>query len=160
MRQDFDDGFVGVLTETISLHKCDGSVFENIRCRFASKGPRMIFVIDDVTLPIEAGDKLVRALPSGLLEEFLVDDPVYVASVHGLPAHFQVRVHRAAGGRRSASAAEWPGGRADPQTLGGGGIPSGFKSVTPTVTAQLDFPATRYRFQGGPSSQSHRDGLY
>jgi hypothetical protein len=91
MRQGLDYEFDRVCNDVLSLHKPDGRVFENIKARVSTKG----ILIMDVSLPIEVGDKLLRTLPSGLKEMFVVDDPVYCAPLAGLPAHFQIKVHRA-----------------------------------------------------------------
>ncbi len=91
MRQGLDDELSAVLTDVLTLEKPDGRVFENIKAHVSDKG----ILIIDVSLPIEAGDKLIRVVPSGLRDVFVVDDPGYHAAVGGvLPAHFQAKVHR------------------------------------------------------------------
>jgi hypothetical protein len=52
-------------------------------------------LIEDVHLPIEVGDKFICALPSGLTDELVVDDPGYCAKFSGIAAHYQVKVHPA-----------------------------------------------------------------
>jgi hypothetical protein len=80
------------LNDILSLHKPDGRVFERIAA-LVSQGR---ILITDVRLPIETGDRLIRNLPSGLRDEFIVDDPGFQQGIAGLPAHYQVKVHRAA----------------------------------------------------------------
>lgn len=91
------DVFSQFMTDTLCLHKPDGRVFENIRACVSGKG---VIAIEDVSLPIEVGDPLTRRLPSGLTETFIVDDPGYRESFSGIPAHYQVKAHRA-GAERS-----------------------------------------------------------
>lgn len=45
-------------------------------------------------LPVEPGDRFLREVPSGLLEEYIVEDPGFHAGLEGIPAHFQSRVRR------------------------------------------------------------------
>lgn len=91
MRQGFDDELSQILNDVLALHKPDGRVFLDVKAHVSPKG----ILMTDIHLPIETGDKLTRALPNGLSDEFIVDDPGYHAEVLGLPAHFQVKVHRA-----------------------------------------------------------------
>jgi len=88
--------FHELLTDIIVLYKADGRVLENVRARVSDN---RVFVAD-AKLPVEAGDNLTRVLPSGLEDEFIVDDPGYQARVAGIPAHFQMKVHRAGTERR------------------------------------------------------------
>lgn len=90
VEQEFDM-FNQFMTDTLTMYKPDGQVFENIRACVTGNG----ILIEDVRLPIEAGDKLTRSLPSGLTEEFIVDDPGFHERFSGIAAHFQVRVRRA-----------------------------------------------------------------
>jgi hypothetical protein len=92
MRQGFEEEFNAVLNDVLTLQKADGRVFANIKAHVSPKG----ILIMDVQLPIEIGDKLIRTLPSGLRDEFIVDDPGYREAVMGIPAHFVVKAHRAA----------------------------------------------------------------
>jgi hypothetical protein len=97
MRQDLDV-FDQFMTDTLTLHKPDGRVFENIRACVGGKGG---ILIEDVRLPIELGDTLTRTLPNGLKEDFIVDDPGFCATFSGIAAHFQVKVRRAGSGKKS-----------------------------------------------------------
>ena len=87
------------MTDTLCLHKADGRVFENIKACVSGKGS---IVIEDVRLPIEVGDRFTRTLPSGLTDEFIVDDPGYHERFSAIAAHYQVKVHRV-GTERSAA---------------------------------------------------------
>jgi hypothetical protein len=43
---------------------------------------------------IHVGDEIRRTLPSGIEETFEVVDPVYYPQLHGIPAHYQVKIRR------------------------------------------------------------------
>lgn len=45
-------------------------------------------------LPLQQNDHLIRALPSGLAEDYVVVDPGYHAGTSGIPSHFQAKVRR------------------------------------------------------------------
>ncbi len=92
------------LTDVLSLHKLDGKIIDNIRARVSEKA----ILIMDVSLPIEVDDRLIRALPSGLKDEFVVDDPGYQAAFDALPARFHVKFHRAQTKRVVSSASPQP----------------------------------------------------
>lgn len=83
--------FEGMLNDLVTLVKKDGTVVkDNIR---ALVQPDKIFMID-ASLPIERGDRLLRLLPSGLVDEYVVDEPGYYAGISGMEAHFQTAVRR------------------------------------------------------------------
>lgn len=95
MREGLDAEFDALLNDVLSLHKPDGRVFEHIRAYVSVKG----ILIMDATLPIQTGDVLTRTLPSGVKEDFIVDDPRFQQGILGMPAHFQVKVHPAGADR-------------------------------------------------------------
>src|SRR5258705_3206600 len=80
-----------LLTSMLSLHKPDGSVFENIKASVYEDG----ILITDIGFPIEAGDRLVRVLASGIKEAFIVKDPRYCEKIGSIPAHFRLNVRQA-----------------------------------------------------------------
>ena len=83
--------FEGMLNDRVTLVKSDGTVAkEFVKALVQAK---TIFM-DDPTLPIESGDRLLRALPSGLVDEFIVEEPGFHAGLHKIKAHFQTRVRR------------------------------------------------------------------
>jgi hypothetical protein len=53
-----------------------------------------LIIIPDHSLLIEPGDEIRRRIPSGAEETFEVIDPIYYESLHGIPAHYQVKVRR------------------------------------------------------------------
>jgi len=64
--------FEGMMNDRVTLVKEDGTVEkENIP---AMVQPGKVFM-DDSTLPIQPGDRLLRSLPSGLVEEYIVLNP-------------------------------------------------------------------------------------
>src|SRR5579864_8791350 len=89
MRQGFEDEFQAVLTDILTLQKPDGKVFENIKAHVTQKS----ILIMDVHLPLEVGDRLIRTLPSGTKETFIVEDCGYHEALGGIPAHVFVKVH-------------------------------------------------------------------
>ncbi len=50
--------------------------------------------IEDTTLPVEEGDKLIRALPNGLLETYIVLDRGYFPGLDEISAHYQAKVRK------------------------------------------------------------------
>jgi hypothetical protein len=91
MNQDLDV-FSQFMTDALCLHKPDGRVFENVKACVSGNGA---IAIEDVSLPIEVGDRFTRNLPSGLTESFMVDDPGYRESFGPIAAHYRVKAHRA-----------------------------------------------------------------
>jgi len=78
------------LTDVIVLEKTDGRFFDSIK---AGVQPKVILVAD-VTLPIEEKDKIIRLLPSGVKEIFVVTDPGYQAGIGGIKPHYQIKYRR------------------------------------------------------------------
>ncbi len=79
-----------MLNDRVSLVKKDGSVFrQDISC-LVTKGR---IQIHDATLPIEVGDHLIRNLPNGLAEDYIVDNPQLHSGLDDGP-YFIVDVHR------------------------------------------------------------------
>ena len=79
-----------LMRDKVSLIKDDGSRFDNIK---ANVQPDKI-LINDVSLPIEEGDKLIRTLPNNLVERYIVLDRCYYAGIGGIPPHYQVKVRK------------------------------------------------------------------
>lgn len=78
------------MTDEVTLKKQNGSAFSGIK---ASVQKGKIF-IDDASLPIEEGDRLVRKLQNGLEESYVVVERGYCEAFHGLEAHYQCEVQR------------------------------------------------------------------
>ena len=78
------------LTEKISLLKSNGELYENIPAGVQTE----CILVADVSKPIEYGDQIVRLLPSGVKETFVVTDPGYQAGIGPIEAHYQVKYDR------------------------------------------------------------------
>ena len=84
----------GMMNDRVRLVKADGKEFGEVP---ANVQRNMIF-IDDANLPIEEGDRLIRCLPNGLDECYLVLDRGLYSAVEGMQAHYQVQVRKATAG--------------------------------------------------------------
>lgn len=76
--------------DTVILKKQNGEIFTDIKAN-VQKGR---ISIHDNTLPIEEGDRLVRALPNGLEESYIVIDRGYREKLHSIDAHYQCEVQK------------------------------------------------------------------
>ncbi|OAB32705.1 hypothetical protein PMSD_17195 [Paenibacillus macquariensis subsp. defensor] len=79
-----------IMRDTVTLIKANGEKFENIR---AGVQRDKIF-IEDVKLPIEEGDKIIRLLSNGLSESYLILDRGFYDRTLGMPAHYQMKVKK------------------------------------------------------------------
>ena len=86
----FDD----VLNDRVSLVKKDGTIYREDIKALVTKGKVQIH---DPKLPIEVGDHLLRKLPSGLVEDYLVEDPVLQSGLASIEAFYIVHVSRTGG---------------------------------------------------------------
>jgi len=82
--------FNQLMTDKVTLMKNNGNRYENIRSNVQTK---LIF-IDDATIPIEEGDKLIRILPNTLEEVYIVVDRGFFSGMRGMKAHYQVKVRK------------------------------------------------------------------
>lgn len=78
------------MSDRVTLVKKDGQRIEDIPANVQTK---KIF-IDDASIPIEEEDKIVRTLPNGLVESYVVLDRGYYGAFGGLKAHYQVEVRK------------------------------------------------------------------
>lgn len=83
--------FSHMLNDRVALAKDNGERHEDIPAFVDGK---MIFM-EDVTLPIEKGDRFERKLPNGLVESYVVLDPGFQKGMGGIPSHYQTHVGRA-----------------------------------------------------------------
>jgi hypothetical protein len=80
-----------LMRDKVTLVKADGTVVrQNIQAQ-VSAGQIITF---DADLPLEPGDHFLRSLPSGLVEDYVVDDPNFMTGIGGIPSSFQSKVHR------------------------------------------------------------------
>lgn len=82
--------FTRYLTDVVTLQKADGQLIENVK---AMVQPNLI-VVADVSLSIEPNDSIIRELPSGVKEKFIVKEPGYQAGMGGIKAHYQIKCVR------------------------------------------------------------------
>jgi hypothetical protein len=87
------DGMVfrDMMRDKVTLVKADGTIVRQNIMAQVSAGQIITF---DADLPLEPGDHFLRSLPSGLVEDYLVDDPNFMTGIHGIPSSFQSKVHR------------------------------------------------------------------
>jgi hypothetical protein len=78
------------MKDKLSLVKQGGDEFNDI---IALVQPNLILV-DDESLPIEEGDALLRKLPNGLIEKYIVVDRGFISAIGGLKAHYQIKVRK------------------------------------------------------------------
>lgn len=78
----------GAPRENVKLIKQDGTLIE-ISEVFFGKGTALI---EDVTIQIEEGDYIIRSLPNGLQENYMVTDNGYFGGSGGIPAHYQPKL--------------------------------------------------------------------
>ena len=82
--------FKEFMTDKVTLVKNNGIRYENICSNVQTK---LIF-IDDATIPIEEGDRLIRILPNTLEEVYVVIDRGFYSGMGGIKAHYQVKVRK------------------------------------------------------------------
>lgn len=83
--------FKDLLRDKVTLVKADGTVVRQDIEAQVSAGRIIMF---DADLPLEPGDHFLRPLPSGLVEDYVVDDPNFMTGIGGIPSSFQAKVHR------------------------------------------------------------------
>lgn len=83
----FDD----LITDKVTLVKADGTLVKQGIKAQVSPGKIITF---DKTLPLQPNDHLLRPLPNGLVEDYIVTDPGYFAGMQGIEGHFQAKVRR------------------------------------------------------------------
>lgn len=79
-----------LMNEVIVLRKQDGTEIREIQAN-VQRGK--IFIADG-TVPLEEGDTLIRQLPNGMTESYIVEDRGYYATIGGIQAHYQTKVRR------------------------------------------------------------------
>lgn len=78
-------------TQEVSLLKQNGQRIDGIEAHVQSK----VIFIEDVSVPIEEADKIIRVLPNGLFETYVVLDRGYFDAVSPrMGAHYQVKVKK------------------------------------------------------------------
>lgn len=81
-----------MMKETLSFVKSDGTGQKDGVKGLLTGGKVFTY---DTSLPIEPNDRFLRELPSGLVEDYVVEDPGYQGGVGGaIKPHFQAKVRR------------------------------------------------------------------
>ena len=83
----FDD----LMNDSVTLVDRAGNV---IREDVKANVQRDMILTSDASLPVQVGDHFLRKLPSGLVEDYVVDDPGFIQGLHGVPGHYQSIVRR------------------------------------------------------------------
>jgi hypothetical protein len=81
---------LGLAKDKVTLVKKDGTVLRSDIPAVVAAGQITTFVTD---LPIEIGDHFLRPLPNGLVEDYIVSDPIYYSG-GVLSPHYEVKVRR------------------------------------------------------------------
>lgn len=87
-----DMPFQQAMNDKLTLVKKSGDVSKKYFPGLVSSSSEIITFEKD--LPIQPGDHLLRELDSGLVDDFEVVDPGFMAGIGGIPPHFQVKVRR------------------------------------------------------------------
>ena len=87
--------------QLVTLIKEEGQRFENVKAGVQQQS----ILIPDTKIPIEAGDRITHALPSGLIDEYLVTDPGFSSGMPPhIPAHYTVKFEKLTAARRAPPA--------------------------------------------------------
>ncbi len=82
--------FETFLTDTLTLRNAGGIEHPGIQ---ASVSDQKITIFD-VSMHVEPNDVLIRSLPNGRSEEFIVEDAIYSTAFHSIPAHWSIKYRR------------------------------------------------------------------
>jgi len=77
--------------DRVTLVKKDGTILRSEIPAVVDAGRIITFVVD---LPIEVEDHLLRKLPSGLVEDYVVSDPGYRSGIGPIAPHYEIKVRR------------------------------------------------------------------
>jgi hypothetical protein len=83
--------FQSMAKDKVTLVKKDGTLMKEDMPAVVSAGQITTFVTE---FPIEVDDHLLRQLPNGLVEDYIVSDPQYYGGLSGIPANYQIKVRR------------------------------------------------------------------
>lgn len=92
--------FEEFMRDKVSLVKRNGEIIENITACVQSK----MIHIDDAQIPLEEGDRLLRKLPNGLVESYIVEDRGFHEEFMDFKAHYQAKVRKESSMSQRASA--------------------------------------------------------
>lgn len=79
--------------DRVTYVKADGTLTKkNIPAAVTTNGASIL--ITDVQLPITRGDHFLRELPNRLVEDYIVENPVYNQGLGDIPATYKIAVRR------------------------------------------------------------------
>lgn len=76
--------------DIVSLVKNDGTKYNSVKATVVGNS----IILKAQSFPIEVGDVFERVLPTGILEEYLIEDPNYFNGGSGIPAFYQCKVSK------------------------------------------------------------------
>lgn len=82
--------FKEIMTDKIKIIKTDGQEIEDLKASVQKKG---IYLMQSDVL-VEPHDLIQRIMSNGGTETFKVLDPGFHEGVHGIPAHYQMKVQK------------------------------------------------------------------
>lgn len=91
--------FAALQNDTVHIEKPDGSRIGPFKSSVSSTSA----TIFDKTLDVNDGEKLVRALPNGREEFYLITSADYSAGLAGIPPHYTLKLQRTTAIRPAAS---------------------------------------------------------
>lgn len=89
--------FDQMMNDIIAVTNKDGSTHEDIRASVQGKQ----IITFDVTVPLSAGDKIERKLPSGQTEILIVTDVHLAKGLHSIPDSYKIKYEREGALQRS-----------------------------------------------------------
>lgn len=83
--------FEGLLNDKVEIHTQDEKIYNDVVVS-VQRNKILTFRVD---IPIRVGDQVIRKLPSGIEEVYLVEDPGFITGIQGIPDSYQMTVRRA-----------------------------------------------------------------
>lgn len=80
----------GFPREKVKIKKSNNAIIDDVEALFSDN----TVLIEDVSVVIEDGDYILRTLPNGLTEEYLVVNNGYISGGRSIPSHYQVTVKK------------------------------------------------------------------
>jgi hypothetical protein len=79
------------MNERVTIIKRNGERYDNV----AANVQRGKVFTERADVPVEEGDTIERKLPNGVVEQFVVEDPGFMAAIGSFRDHYQMKVRRA-----------------------------------------------------------------
>lgn len=80
----------GFPREKVKIKKSNNSLIDDVEALFSN----YTVLVEDISIIIEDGDYILRTLPNGLVEEYLVIDNGYISGNGNIPSHYQISVKK------------------------------------------------------------------